>query len=548
MSTTVVIGLLGGLALFLYGMQMMSAGLEAAAGSKMKEILEKLTANRIKGVLVGAAITAVIQSSSATTVMVVGFVNSGMMTLRQAVWIIMGANIGTTITGQLIALDVGVIAPLIAFGGVAVIMFSKKEKVHHIANIFAGLGILFIGMDMMGTSMNPLRDNHRFISLMTEFENPVLGILAGTIFTAIIQSSSASVGILQTLAGSGIVGLDSAAFVLFGQNIGTCITAFLASLSTNRNAKRTTIVHITFNVIGTILFTILCLVTPLVEWVEGLTPNNAPGQIANLHTIFNVVTTLLLLPFGQYLAKLAEVILKDKPQQNQIEDEELHYIKHISNINEEKLGVSAISMEGTRLEMLRMFDMAKVNVKNAFDLFVNFNQEKANRLDKKEEYVDYLNKEISKHISRVITHERSEMGSVIYNAYFTMTSNIERVSDHAENIAGYARQMNDKGMEISEYAKQDVARMKAICEDFADVLFENTEDVVDWHKRVASIEQQIDDMTEEFRSNMYTRMQKGICNGESHILFSEMVTDFERIGDHYLNISDEIMRIKLVGA
>lgn len=548
MSTTIVIGLLGGLALFLYGMQMMSAGLEAAAGSKMKEILEKLTSNRLKGVLVGAAITAVIQSSSATTVMVVGFVNSGMMTLRQAVWIIMGANIGTTITGQLIALDVGAIAPLIAFGGVAVIMFSKKEKVHHIANIFAGLGILFIGMDMMGNAMNPLRDNQQFISIMTEFENPVLGILAGMIFTAIIQSSSASVGILQTLAGSGIIGLDSAAFVLFGQNIGTCITAFLAAISANRNAKRTTIVHITFNVIGTIIFTTLCLVTPLIGWVEGFTPNNAPAQIANLHTIFNVVTTLLLLPFGQLLAGFAEVILKDKSIDNQFEDEELHYIKHISNINEEKLGVSAISMEGTRLEMLRMFDMAKVNVKNAFDLFVNFNQEKANRLDKKEEYVDYLNKEISKHISRVITHERSEMGSVIYNAYFTMTSNIERVSDHAENIAGYARQMNDKGMEISEYAKQDVARMKAICEDFADVLFENTEDVVDWHKRVASIEQQIDDMTEEFRGNMYTRMQKGICNGESHILFSEMVTDFERIGDHYLNISDEIMRIKLAGA
>lgn len=548
MSTTIVIGLLGGLALFLYGMQMMSAGLEAAAGSKMKEILEKLTSNRLKGVLVGAAITAVIQSSSATTVMVVGFVNSGMMTLRQAVWIIMGANIGTTITGQLIALDVGAIAPLIAFGGVAVIMFTKKEKVHHIANIFAGLGILFIGMDMMGSAMNPLRDNQQFISIMTEFENPVLGILAGMIFTAIIQSSSASVGILQTLAGSGIIGLDSAAFVLFGQNIGTCITAFLAAISANRNAKRTTIVHITFNVIGTVIFTTLCLVTPLIGWVEGFTPNNAPAQIANLHTIFNVVTTLLLLPFGQLLAGFAEVILKDKSIDNQFEDEELHYIKHISNINEEKLGVSAISMEGTRLEMLRMFDMAKVNVKNAFDLFVNFNQEKANRLDKKEEYVDYLNKEISKHISRVITHERSEMGSVIYNAYFTMTSNIERVSDHAENIAGYARQMNDKGMEISEYAKQDVARMKAICEDFADVLFENTEDVVDWHKRVASIEQQIDDMTEEFRGNMYTRMQKGICNGESHILFSEMVTDFERIGDHYLNISDEIMRIKLAGA
>ncbi len=548
MSTTIIIGLLGGLALFLYGMQMMSAGLEAAAGSKMKEILEKLTSNRFKGVLVGAAITAVIQSSSATTVMVVGFVNSGMMTLRQAVWIIMGANIGTTITGQLIALDVGAIAPLIAFGGVAVIMFSKKEKVHHIANIFAGLGILFIGMDMMGNAMDPLKDNQKFISIMTEFENPVLGILAGMIFTAIIQSSSASVGILQTLAGSGIIGLDSACFVLFGQNIGTCITAFLASLGTNQNAKRTTIVHITFNVIGTVIFTTLCIVTPLVDFIEGITPDNAPAQIANLHTLFNVVTSLLLLPFGQYLAKFAEFVLKDKPQGDAFDDEELHYIKHISNINEEKLGVSAISMEGTRLELLRMFDMAKVNVKNSFDLFVSFDKDKADYLDKKEEYVDYLNKEISKHISRVITHERSEKGSAIYNAYFTMTSNIERVSDHAANIAGYARQMDKKGMDISEYAKQDVARMKAICEDFADVLFENTEDVVTWHKRVASIEQQIDDMTEEFRNNMYTRMQKGICSGESHILFSEMVTDFERIGDHYLNISDEIMRIKLAGA
>ncbi len=547
MSTNIVIGLLGGLALFLYGMQMMSAGLEAAAGSKMKEILEKLTSNRIKGVLVGAAITAVIQSSSATTVMVVGFVNSGMMTLRQAVWIIMGANIGTTITGQLIALDVGAIAPLIAFAGVAIIMFSKKEKIHHIANILAGLGILFIGMDMMGNAMDPLKDNQQFVSIMTEFENPILGILAGMIFTAIIQSSSASVGILQTLAGSGIIGIDSAAFVLFGQNIGTCITAFLASISTNTNAKRTTIVHITFNVIGTIIFTMLCIATPLVDFVESITPDNAPAQIANLHTLFNVVTTLLLLPLGQYLAKFAELVLKDKPKDDTFDDEELHYIKHISNINEEKLGVSAISMEGTRLELLRMFDMAKVNVRNSFDLFISFNKDKADYLDKKEEYVDYLNKEISKHISRVITHERSEKGSAIYNAYFTMTSNIERVSDHAANIAGYARQMDKKGMDISEYAKSDVLRMKEICENFADVLFENTEDVVTWHKRVASIEQQIDDMTEEFRNNMYTRMQKGICSGESHILFSEMVTDFERIGDHYLNISDEIMRIKLSG-
>ena len=266
MKLTDIMGLLGGLALFLYGMQMMSQGLENAAGDKMKQILEKLTSNRLLGVLVGAVITAVIQSSSATTVMVVGFVNSGMMTLTQAIWIIMGANIGTTITGQLIALDVGVLAPFIAFVGVAILVFLKNERIHYIGNIVAGLGILFIGMDMMSSSMAPLSESQEFVGLLTRFENPILGILAGMIFTAIIQSSSASVGILQALAASGIVTLNSAAFILFGQNIGTCITALLASVGANRNAKRTTIVHFTFNVIGTFLFTILCVVTPLIGW------------------------------------------------------------------------------------------------------------------------------------------------------------------------------------------------------------------------------------------------------------------------------------------
>lgn len=312
---TDVFSLLGGLALFLYGMQMMSNGLEAAAGNRMKQILEKLTSNRFLGVLVGAGITAVIQSSSATTVMVVGFVNSGMMTLRQAVWIIMGANIGTTITGQLIALDIGAIAPLIAFAGVALILFIKKEKVHHWALIVAGLGILFIGMDMMSTSMMPLRESEAFVSLMTKFSNPVLGILAGMIFTAIIQSSSASVGILQALATSGLIGLPNAVFVLFGQNIGTCITAVLASIGANRNAKRTTIIHLMFNIIGTTIFTIVCIMTPLTSLVESFTPGRVSAQIANMHTLFNIVTTLLLLPFGTYLAKLATKILPDRPEE-----------------------------------------------------------------------------------------------------------------------------------------------------------------------------------------------------------------------------------------
>ena len=294
MGITEILGLLGGLALFLYGMQMMSNGLEDAAGNKMKSILEKLTANRFLGVAVGAGITAVIQSSSATTVMVVGFVNSGMMTLNQAVWIIMGANIGTTITGQLIALDVGMMAPLFAFIGVAMIVFLKNPKAHHIGKILAGLGVLFIGMEMMGEAMYPLRESEAFISLMTKFSNPLLGILAGAAFTAVIQSSSASVGILQALASGGLIPFSSSVFVLFGQNIGTCITAVLASIGTSRSAKRTTIIHLMFNVIGTTVFTILCICFPLADLVASFTPNAPAAQIANMHTTFNIVTTCLI--------------------------------------------------------------------------------------------------------------------------------------------------------------------------------------------------------------------------------------------------------------
>ena len=309
MSATNILGLLGGLALFLYGMQMMSSGLESAAGNKMKEILERLTSNRFLGVIVGAAITAVIQSSSATTVMVVGFVNAGMMSLNQAVWIIMGANIGTTITGQLIALDVGAIAPIFAFLGVALIMFVKKPKIQYVGEIIAGLGVLFIGMNMMGDAMIPLRDYPPFINLMTRFSNPAVGIFAGMIFTAIIQSSSASVGILQTLALSGVISFRNSVFVLFGQNIGTCITAVLAAIGTERSAKRTTIIHLSFNIIGTIIFTVVCLTTPLTDIVADFSGANISKQIANMHTLFNITTTILLIPFGNYLAKLAVLIL-----------------------------------------------------------------------------------------------------------------------------------------------------------------------------------------------------------------------------------------------
>ncbi|MBQ4531443.1 MAG: Na/Pi cotransporter family protein [Lachnospiraceae bacterium] len=545
MSFTYLMGLLGGLALFLYGMQMMSTGLEAAAGNKMKVILEKLTANRFIGVLVGALITAVIQSSSATTVMVVGFVNSGMMTLSQAVWIIMGANIGTTITGQLIALDVGEIAPLIAFLGVAAIVFVKNEKVHHIGEILAGLGVLFIGMDMMGSAMKPLADSEEFVGLLTKFENPILGILAGTVFTALIQSSSASVGILQALAGSGVIGLNSAAFVLFGQNIGTCITALLASIGTSRNAKRATVIHIMFNVFGTIVFTILCLVTPLISLVQGWTPDNAPAQIANLHTMFNIVTTLLLLPVGTWLTKIATVILRDKGETEEA-GLKVQYLLDIKHIHADKLGASVICMEGIKKELMRMMEMAKSNVFEAFDVFANKGAEKYPAIEKREEYVDFLNKEISTYITNAISYESTNSGSQIFNSLFSITSNIERISDHAMNIAGYSNMIGERKITFSKQANDELTEMKKVCSSLFELLLEKPEDVIEWHEKVACMEQKIDDMTIQYRENMYERIQGGSCTDEGSILFSELLTDFERIGDHALNISNDMLKIAMI--
>lgn len=545
MNFTYAMGLLGGLALFLYGMQMMSAGLESAAGSRMKGILERLTANRFTGVLAGALITAIIQSSSATTVMVVGFVNSGMMTLNQAIWIIMGANIGTTITGQLIALDVGAIAPLLAFLGVAAIVFLKNEKLKHTGEIMAGLGILFIGMDMMGTAMKPLAASEDFVGILTNFENPLLGIAAGTVFTALIQSSSASVGILQTLADSGAIGLGSAAFVLFGQNIGTCITALLASIGTNVNARRTTLIHIMFNVFGTIVFTILCLATPIIPLVEGWTPGNAPAQIANLHTMFNVVTTLLLLPVGTYLGKLAVMILKDQKSSPSEEGMHVQYLLDLKHMRTEKLGAAMICVEGIRKELFRMMDMAGKNVHEAFDTVEKRSKDMLAGVLEREEYVDFLNKEISRYITSAVSFETTTSGSRVFNSLFTITGNIERISDHATNIAGYSRMLAEKHIVFSKDAGKELEEMQETCQRLFALLQETPGDYKEWHSTVACIEQQMDDMTEQFRNNMYARLQGGTCSDEGSVLFSEMLTDFERIGDHALNIADEVLKTYL---
>lgn len=549
MKITDFFSLLGGLALFLYGMQMMSNGLEAAAGNKMKQILEKLTANRFLGVLVGAGITAVIQSSSATTVMVVGFVNSGMMTLKQAVWIIMGANIGTTITGQLIALDVGELAPLFAFAGVALIVFVKKQKVHHYGLIVAGLGILFIGMEMMSGAMMPLRESEAFVSLMTKFSNPVLGILAGAVFTAVIQSSSASVGILQALAGSGLIGLSNAVYVLFGQNIGTCITAILAAIGTSRNAKRTTVIHLMFNLIGTAIFTVVCIATPLTALVESFTPGNVSSQIANMHTLFNIVTTLLLLPFGNYLAKAAVRILPEK-QDEQADVMHMEFIRPMETKRDTQIGLSAIAVTSIKKELHRMIDMAKENVEASFTAVKAGTTADLETVQEREEYIDYLNKEISKYISKVLVNESNPRDSQYISALFKVCGNVERIGDHAMNICGYTRMIEKQGITFSKEVRIEIDEMKEVCKKALDYLGEihhnQQEDNQDM-KAIEKFEQQIDDMTDDYRKKQLIRMQNGTCSEEGCIIYSEMLTDFERIGDHILNIGQE-MGLGKVGA
>lgn len=535
--------LLGGLALFLYGMQMMSGGLEAAAGNKMKTILEKLTANRFLGVLVGAGITAVIQSSSATTVMVVGFVNSGLMTLGQAMWIIMGANIGTTITGQLIALDISMIAPLIAFIGVVMIVFLKGEKPHHLGSIIAGLGVLFIGMDMMSSAMLPLRDSEGFIHLMTSFKNPVFGILAGMLFTAVIQSSSASVGILQALASGGLIGLSSSVFVLFGQNIGTCITAILASIGTSRNAKRTTILHLAFNVIGTCIFVAVCLLTPFTAFMESLTPGSPAAQIANVHTVFNVTTTLLLLPFGGLLVKAAKRLLPDRGEEEE-ETMRLMYLKPQVFHGEHQIGAVTLAISQLRQEISRMLRFANENVNLSFNAVKESTEKDMKRILYNEEYLDYLNAEISKCISRLISMEMPVGDTRIMNGYFKIAGNIERIGDHSMNVAGYAQALKRDSLRLSKMALDEVEQMHSISLQIMETLdVREGEDSMHLLEKIAKMEQLSDDMNERFRQNQIGRMMRGDCPAQASILYSEMLTDFERIGDHALNIAEEYAKM-----
>ncbi|MEG1560456.1 MAG: Na/Pi cotransporter family protein [Clostridia bacterium] len=531
MSYLDIFAMIGGLALFLYGMRLMGTGLEHAAGSKLKSILETLTRNRFIGMLVGVALTVLIQSSSATTVMVVGFVNANLMDLAQAVGVIMGANIGTTITGQLIALNITSIAPIFALLGLAVLMFTKRKTVQHVAEVFIGLGFLFMGLGIMSDSLSALRTNEAFIGFMLNFaDHPLLAILAGTMFTAIIQSSSASIGILQAFAMQGLITIDNALPLMFGMNIGTCITAAIAAIGASKDAKRAAFIHFLFNIIGTLVFMGFIQIIPFTEWMMALTPNNTVAQIANANTIFKVVTTLLLLPFANILTKISYFVIRGKDRAN----DDSPRFEHI-NIN---VGAVSIAMSQIALEVDRMQNLAKSNLHTALESFFQNNYKAFEDVEKNEETIDFLNREITKILIKLNAMELTKADAKHVSSLFHILSDIERIGDHAENIAEYTMQTNQRHVQFSRAAKDE---LKAL----ANGVYKIIDDTYAFYKgdsgigmdEIYKLEENIDESTERYTNNHIARMNSKECAPDTGAIFVEVLTDLERIADHALNIA-----------
>lgn len=533
-----ILTLLGGLALFLFGMHRMSIGLSEATGDRMKSILEKLTSNRFLGILVGAGITAVIQSSSATTVMVVGFVNSGLMTLQQAVWIIMGANVGTTVTGQLITLNAGEFAPIFAILGVVMTTFISIKKVNSYGEVLAGFGILFIGMNMMSSAMIPLRESEVFIQMITSITHPFIAVLVGTLFTALIQSSSASVGILQALAKSGLIQLNQSIYIIFGQNIGTCITAVLASLNANRNAKRTTIIHLAFNLIGTILFMIFIQFFPFVDWMQKISSQPA-AQIANTHTIFNIVTTMLLLPWGTHLSHLAEKIL---PVTDKERDENEGFVP-LTFVDIDNIGSVPIAIASLKREVIQMLELSRYNIKKSIESVYENHENYYNKIINREKQINQLNMEMAKYMSKVSILNMSQSESDICNALYKCFSDIERIGDHAMNIVDHS-QTRDEKIKKEKYVKEELIVLKNLLEkEYQILLSESLNDTA--YFEMTSNEEQIDMFTVQYRQNQIDRLTEGRIDAQDCVIYSQIMTDVERVSDHMMNIIEECRSVQI---
>lgn len=533
----------GGLGMFIYGMQTMAQGLENAAGNRMRTLLEALTKNKFLGVLLGAAITAVIQSSSATTVMVVGFVNAGIMNLQQAMGVIMGANIGTTVTGWLVSssewakfLSPTMLAPLAIMIGVIIMMAGKRFETKETAKIIFGFGLLFVGISTMSGAVAPLKENEAFCSIFVALgHNPLLGIAAGAIVTAIIQSSSASVGILQSLAAAGLVPFNAAIYIIMGQNIGTCITAILSGLGANKNAKTAGLMHLLFNIIGTAVFSTgaiayLSIANPV--WAGG---NITQTQIGLIHTLFNIGTTLLIFPVSDWIIKLAMKI-------GRVDAEETN--EHVSLLDERMLETPGIALQSLNGELIRMGGIVKDVLHTAREVLLLPDLEQIRKVKELERRVDEMTAAISDYAIRLSALQISQQEHWETVRILQVASDMERISDQCENIAEYAEQMLEKRMTFSDSAQQELSKMSEVCNAcYAYALrayAENEQESV-----VQSIEKEIqaDQMEIDFRVQNIARLTQHQCNAQTGILFQDALVSLERISDHARNIAEEKAKV-----
>ena len=536
----IVISLLGGLGLFLYGMNLMGESLEKVAGSKMKKIIELLTKNIFMGVLLGAVVTAVIQSSSATTVMVVGFVNAGLMGLPQAVGVIMGANIGTTVTAQIVSFDLTGMAPLALGIGILLYLFAGNEKYKQVGEVFIGFGLLFTGMESMKLAVSPLAEYKGFTDLLSTFGRyPILGLLLGFGITAIIQSSSAAMGMLVVLASQGLVPLSSALPILYGQNIGTCVTSLISSIGANKNAKRAAMIHLIFNILGTIIFLIL-LNGIVVKFVVSLDPGNVARQIANVHTIFNIVSTILLLPCNKLIVKLAMRIVPDI--EDEIEEDESRVIKYI---DDRMIQTPPIALASTIKEVARMGEKARDSVDYAMEGILEASSEGIERCFKQEKSINQLQKTILNYLLKLSKAPLSEEDRETVDTLFNTVNDIERIGDHAENLAEIAQSAIDGQVYFSEQGQNEISDMyNKVIASYSYALESMVTSDVNLACKVIKMEEQVDIMEESCRVNHMRRLNNNLCSIDNGIIYFEILANLERISDHAANIAEKVIQQK----
>lgn len=534
MEVTTVFSLLGGLGLFLFGIKTMGDGLEQAAGSKMKRLLEALTRNKFTAVLVGLLVTAVIQSSSATTVMVVGFVNAGLLSLSKAIGVIMGANIGTTVTSLMLSVKLNFGILFTAVGAICQLA-GNRSSFKLLGQIMMGLGILFVGMDAMTAAMEPLRDWQGFRDMMELAKNPLVGVLVGAGVTALLQSSSASVGILQALAATGAISLQASLFILFGQNIGTCVTALLASVGANRTAKRAAVVHLLFNVIGAALFIVLALVLPLASWIETLAGANLRLQIAFAHIIFNVVTTLLLLPLSCLLERLAYLVVRGEDKQQ--EPMRLEYF------DARLFSTPPVAVQQLFREVQRMADIVAVNYRFAMQYYFAPKDLAVDEFDNREQVIDYLNAEITQNLIELKGLNLRADDIRLVGSLFHVVNDLERIGDHSMNIVEIGSARKKEKLRFSGKAEREIEELSGIVTSMLDksihIVKRQITDV-EIIGEVIELESQVDKLCESLADHHVDRVKNKKCTPRNGMLYLDMLNNLERIADHADNLASSV--------